>query len=36
MILDHFGLLGAAVKLLDITRVFGIAVVLFGVWLTMK
>ena len=36
MILDHFGLLGAAVKPLDITRVVGIAVVLFGVWLTVK
>ena len=36
MILDHFGLLGAAVKPLDITRVIGIAVVLFGVWLTVK
>jgi len=36
IILDHFGLLGAAVKPLDITRVIGILVVLFGVWLTVK
>lgn len=35
-ILDHFGLLGAAIKPLDVTRVIGIAVVLFGVWLTVK
>ena len=36
IILDHYGLLGAAVKPLDITRVIGILVVLFGVWLTVK
>jgi transporter family-2 protein len=36
IILDHFGLLGMAVKPLDVTRVIGIAVVLFGVWLTVK
>lgn len=36
IILDHFGLLGTAVKPLDITRVIGISVVLFGVWLTVK
>ncbi len=35
-ILDHFGLLGVAVKPLDITRVIGISVVLFGVWLTVR
>jgi len=35
-ILDHFGLLGAAEKSLDITRVIGLAVVLVGVWLTVK
>lgn len=34
--LDHFGLLGAAVKPLELTRVIGIAVVLAGVWLTVK
>ncbi|MCK6585076.1 MAG: DMT family transporter [Anaerolineales bacterium] len=36
IILDHFGLLGTAVKPLDITRVIGISVVLLGVWLTVK
>jgi transporter family-2 protein len=36
IILDHFGLLGVAIKPLDITRVIGISVVLFGVWLTVK
>jgi len=35
-ILDHFGLLGAAEKSLDVTRVIGLAVVLAGVWLTVK
>lgn len=36
IVLDHFGLLGASVRTLDITRVAGILVVLFGVWLTVK
>jgi transporter family-2 protein len=35
-ILDHFGLLGAAEKSPDVTRVIGLAVVLVGVWLTVK
>ena len=35
-ILDHFGLLGAVEKSLDVTRVIGLAVVLVGVWLTVK
>jgi transporter family-2 protein len=35
-ILDHFGLLGAAVKSLDTTRIIGLVVVLLGVWLTVK
>jgi bacterial/archaeal transporter family-2 protein len=35
-ILDYFGLLGAAEKSLDVTRVIGLAVVLVGVWLTVK
>ena len=34
--LDHFGLLGAAVRSFDTTRAFGMAVVLMGVWLTVK
>ena len=36
MILDHFGLLGAAEKTLDATRVIGLVVVLVGVWLMVK
>ena len=36
MILDHFGLLGAAERPLDLTRVLGMAIVLVGVWLTVK
>jgi transporter family-2 protein len=36
MFLDHFGLLGASVRTLDLTRIFGMAVVLVGVWLTVK
>jgi len=35
-ILDQYGLLGTAVKPLDLTRIFGLAVVLVGVWLTVK
>jgi transporter family-2 protein len=35
-LLDHFGLLDASVRPLDLTRVFGMAVVLVGVWLTVK
>ena len=34
--LDHFGLLGAAVKPLDLTRILGLGVVMLGVWLTVK
>jgi transporter family-2 protein len=36
VLLDHFGLLGAAVRPLDWTRAFGLVVVLVGVWLTVK
>ena len=35
-ILDHFGLLGAAQRSLDITRAVGLAIVFVGVWLTVK
>jgi len=35
-VLDHFGLLGAAVRPLDITRIFGLTIVLLGVWLSVK
>ena len=33
---DHFGLLGAMERPLDLTRAIGLAVVLVGVWLTVK
>ena len=36
MFLDHFGLLGTSVRLLDATRLLGMGVVLVGVWLTVK
>ena len=35
-LLDHFGLLGAAPRSMDVTRAFGLAVVLVGVWLAVK
>lgn len=35
-LLDHFGLLGAMERPLDPTRILGLAVVLLGVWLTVK
>src|SRR5215216_1247569 len=35
-ILDHYGLLGAMVRPLDLTRALGLAVVFLGVWLTVK
>ena len=36
ILLDQFGLLGASVRPLDLTRIIGILVVLAGVWLTVK
>lgn len=35
-VLDNFGWLGAAEKPLDSTRLVGLAVVMLGVWLTVK
>ena len=35
-ILDHFGWLGVAQRSFDIQRLIGFAVVMFGVWLTVK
>lgn len=35
-VLDHFGLLGAEVRSLDLTRVSGLGVILFGVWLVIR
>ena len=36
VLLDHFGLLGASQRPLDASRLLGLAVVLIGVWLTVK
>jgi len=36
VILDTFGLLDAVAKPLDVTRILGLAVVMAGVWLTVK
>ncbi|HNN14729.1 MAG TPA: DMT family transporter [Anaerolineales bacterium] len=35
-ILDHFGWLGVAQRSMDLQRLLGFAVVMFGVWLTVK
>lgn len=35
-ILDQYGWLGASLRPLDLTRSIGLAVVLFGVWLTVR
>jgi len=34
--LDHFGWLGATARVLDAPRLFGLAVVFLGVWLTVR
>ena len=34
--IDHFGILGVALRNLDIQRVTGLAIVLLGVWLTLR
>ncbi len=34
--LDHFGLLGAEVRSLDFSRISGVGVILFGVWLVIR
>ena len=36
VILDHFGWLGANIRSMDLTRALGLAVLLIGVWLTVK
>ncbi len=35
-VMDHFGLLGAVQRPLELARVIGLAVVFFGVWLSVK
>lgn len=36
MFLDHFGLLGASVRPMELTRLLGMGIVLAGVWLTVR
>ena len=35
-VFDHYGLLGAAVRPIDLTRLLGMAVLLLGVWLIIR
>lgn len=35
-LIDHFGLLGAVIRPVDLTRALGLVVLLVGVWLTMR
>ncbi len=35
-LIDHFGLLGADIRLLTLSRVFGIGVMMLGIWLVIK
>jgi transporter family-2 protein len=35
-LIDHFGVLGAATHPLDFSRMLGIALLLAGIWLTMR
>ena len=35
-LLDHFGLLGAVVRPLDLSRLLGIAILILGVWLIVR
>jgi len=35
-IIDHFGLLGADIRHLNISRLSGISVMLLGIWLTIR
>ncbi len=36
MMLDHFGLLGAAVRPIDVSKVLGVAALFLGVWLMVR
>jgi transporter family-2 protein len=36
VILDHFGLLGAAVRTMDLSRVAGLIFLILGVWLVLR
>jgi transporter family-2 protein len=34
--LDHFGLLGAEIRPLDLSRASGLGMILFGIWLVLR
>jgi uncharacterized membrane protein YdcZ (DUF606 family) len=36
VLIDHFGLMGAAVRPVDSLRLLGIALLLVGAWLTLR
>jgi transporter family-2 protein len=36
MIVDHFGLFGAVVRTLDLSRITGLVLLILGVWLILK
>jgi len=36
VMVDHFGLLGAAIRTLDLSRIAGLVFLLLGVWLVLK
>lgn len=35
-VMDHYGLLGAEVRSLDLSRISGLGVILFGLWLVIR
>lgn len=35
-VIDHFGLLGAEIRLMNVTRILGITIMLLGIWLTIR
>jgi transporter family-2 protein len=35
-VMDHYGLLGAEVRALDLSRISGLGVILFGLWLVIR
>ena len=35
-VIDHFGLLGATIRPIDLSRLLGISLLLAGIWLTMR
>jgi len=35
-VIDHFGFLGADIRQINISRLFGICVMLLGIWFTIR